>query len=170
MAPILVALGKYLVANGLPLIANAVLAKGKEVVEERLGVKLEQGMTNEQLLTLKQREFDHQEFLMNMALQDKTLEADWMKTEQVTTTERWKADMASDSWLSKNVRPGVLVYILFTYTLFAVSSAFGVEVKQAYVELMAQWGMLIMTAYFGGRSIEKVVQMVQSRKANESSE
>ncbi len=51
------------------------------------------------------------------------------------------------------------------HTIFAVGSAFGWEVKPAYVELMAQWGMLIMTAYFGGRSVEKVVQMLQKGKS-----
>lgn len=164
MAPVLVALGKYLLANGLPLVANAVLSKGKEVVEEKLGVKLDIGMTNEQLFALKEREFDHQEWLIEKALEDKRIEVDWMKTETQEVTKRWESDMSSDSWLSKNVRPAVLLYILTTYTIFAVGSAFGWEVKPAYVELMAQWGMLIMTAYFGGRSVEKVVQMVQKGK------
>ena len=77
--------------------------------------------------------------------------------EQKEVTERLKADMASDSWLSKNIRPMTLIAILAGYFIFATSSAFDLNVKQAYVELLGQWGMLIMSAYFGGRTLEKIM-------------
>ena len=72
-------------------------------------------------------------------------------------TKRWESDMSSDSWLSKNIRPMTLIAILAGYFVFATSSAFELNVKQAYVELLGQWGMLIMSAYFGGRTLEKIM-------------
>lgn len=160
-----------LIKYGLPLLAQAVASKGKEWVEEKTGEKLPDLSLGEPspdvLLKLKQLEFDKAELLVNAALEEGKMALDWMKTETQEVTKRWQADMSSDSWMSKNVRPMVLVYILVAYTVFAVGSAFGFEVKPAYVELMAQWGMLIMTAYFGGRSVEKVVQMMQKGKKND---
>lgn len=81
------------------------------------------------------------------------------ETEQNNLTERLKADMGSDSWLSKNIRPMTLIFILFTYTTFAMMSAFNYNTNQAYVELLGQWGMLIMSFYFGGRTLEKIMDM-----------
>lgn len=77
--------------------------------------------------------------------------------EQNNVSDRWKADMASDSWLSKNVRPMTLVALLIGYFVFASASAFGIEVKQVYVELLGQMIMLIVSAYFGGRTLEKIM-------------
>jgi Holin of 3TMs, for gene-transfer release len=81
------------------------------------------------------------------------------QTEQNNLTERLKADMGSDSWLSKNIRPLTLVFILLAYTTFGLMSAFDIDTKQAYVELLGQWGMLIMSFYFGGRTLEKIIDM-----------
>jgi hypothetical protein len=86
-------------------------------------------------------------------------ETDLYKTEQNNLTERLKADMGSDSWLSKNIRPMTLVYILTAYTAFALMSAWDIEVNNNYVELLGQWGMLIMSFYFGGRTLEKIMDM-----------
>ena len=77
--------------------------------------------------------------------------------EQNNVSDRWKADLGSDSWLSKNIRPMTLIAILVGYVIFATSSAFDLNVKQSYVELLGQWGMLIMSAYFGGRTLEKIM-------------
>lgn len=84
-------------------------------------------------------------------------EAEKHAASQVTT--RWTADMASDSRLSKNIRPMTLIYILVVYTLFALMSAGGWDVNESYVTLLGQWGMLIMSAYFIGRTAEKVVDI-----------
>jgi uncharacterized membrane protein (DUF106 family) len=80
-------------------------------------------------------------------------------TEQHELTERLKADMGSDSWLSKNIRPMTLVFILLTYTAFGLMSAWEIEVNNNYVELLGTWGMVIMSFYFGGRTMEKIVDM-----------
>ena len=86
-------------------------------------------------------------------------DTDLYKTEQNNLTERLKADMGSDSWLSKNIRPMTLVAILVGYFTFAIMSAFGRDANPAYVELLGQWGMLIMSFYFGGRTLEKIIDM-----------
>ena len=80
-------------------------------------------------------------------------------TEQQEVTKRQQADMASDSWLSKNIRPMTLIAILAGYFTFAGMSAFGHDTNSKYVELLGQWGMLIMSFYFGGRTLEKIVDM-----------
>ena len=84
---------------------------------------------------------------------------DGIKNEDNNVTGRWNADMASDSWLSKNIRPMSLVAIFIGYFLFAMMSAFGLNANEAYVTLLGQWGMLIMGAYFGGRTVEKLAEM-----------
>ena len=87
------------------------------------------------------------------------LAADAMKNEDNNVSTRWNADMASDSWLSKNIRPMSLVAIFIGYFLFAMMSAIGLNANEAYVTLLGQWGMLIMGAYFGGRTVEKLAEM-----------
>ena len=86
-------------------------------------------------------------------------ETELFKLEQSSLTDRHKADMSSDSALSKNIRPATLVFILAVYTIFGLMSAFEIEVNPNYVELLGQWGMLIMSFYFGGRTLEKIVDM-----------
>jgi len=86
------------------------------------------------------------------------------ETEQNNLTDRLKADMASDSWLSKNIRPMTLIAILVGYFTFAMMSAFGLETNRSYVELLGQWGMLIMSFYFGGRTLEKIMDMKKDNK------
>lgn len=81
------------------------------------------------------------------------------EVEQTNVTERWTADAATDSWLAKNIRPLSLVAIFVGYFLFALMSAFGYDAKEAYVQLLGQWGMLIMSAYFGGKTLENIMAM-----------
>ena len=87
--------------------------------------------------------------------------------EQQELTKRQQSDMASDSWLSKNIRPMTLIAILAGYFVFALMSAFGMDTNTKYVELLGQWGMLIMSFYFGGRTLEKIVDM-KAREKNEA--
>jgi uncharacterized membrane protein (DUF106 family) len=97
--------------------------------------------------------------IMSMANEAKRmeLEADMKEAEELT--KRQQADMASDSWLSKNIRPMTLIAILSGYFIFAMMSAFNMETNSKYVELLGQWGMLIMSFYFGGRTLEKIIDM-----------
>ncbi len=94
-----------------------------------------------------------------MELAELQMFADAAKNEDDNVTDRWKSDMNSDSWLSKNIRPMSLIAIFSGYFLFAMMSAFGYNANESYVSLLGQWGMLIMGAYFGGRTIEKLAEM-----------
>jgi len=91
------------------------------------------------------------------------MELEYYKTEQNNLTARLQADMASDSWLSKNIRPATLIFLLVAYSGFAVASIFGYETRGAYVELLGQWGMLVMSFYFGGRTMEKIADKVRKK-------
>ena len=75
-----------------------------------------------------------------------------------TITDRWKSDMASDSWLSKNVRPMVLVFLVVSTVLMIFIDAgvisFNVEAK--WTDLLQLVLITVIGAYFGGRSLEKV--------------
>lgn len=79
--------------------------------------------------------------------------------EQTAITDRWTADMASDSWLSKNIRPMALIAIFVAFFLFTMMSAFGYNAQESYVQLLGQWGQIIFLAYFGGRTVEKLADM-----------
>lgn len=87
--------------------------------------------------------------------------------QQQELTKRHGADMASDSWLSKNIRPLALIALVGGYFVFATGSAFGVQVTEAYVELLGQWGMLAFSFYFGSRGMEKIAQVIQGRNKKE---
>jgi len=82
------------------------------------------------------------------------------KVEQEAVSARWTADMNSDSWLSKNIRPLTMIFILSAYLLLAIGDgAEWFDVADNFVELLGQWGMLVMSAYFGGRTLEKIIDM-----------
>ena len=89
------------------------------------------------------------------------MQADIAEAQEVT--KRWEADMSSDSWLSKNIRPMALIAIFGAYFLFAMMSAFGYDANQNYVQLLGQWGQIVFLAYFGGRTAEKIIEM-QAKK------
>jgi uncharacterized membrane protein (DUF106 family) len=90
------------------------------------------------------------------------LAADTAEAQELT--KRQEADMLSDSWLSKNIRPMTLIAILVGYFVFAMMSAFDLDTNKTYVELLGQWGMLIMSFYFGGRTLEKIMDMKAKEK------
>ena len=85
------------------------------------------------------------------------LQADNIEAQEVT--KRHEADMKSDSWLSKNIRPLALIAIFVAYFLFTALSAFGYYAQESYVQLLGQWGQIIFLAYFGGRTVEKLADM-----------
>jgi len=101
--------------------------------------------------------------LVELQQQGKLAELAADTAEAQELTKRAEADMSSDSWLSKNIRPGTLVFILFVYSAFAMMSAWDIEVNNNYVELLGQWGMLIMSFYFGGRTLEKIMDMKRAK-------
>ena len=166
MIPIVASLLGSLAQNGLTLLSSAIQAKGKEVVEKTLGVKISDNPSPVEVENLRQLQFAHEERLLELGIEKAKMElaelqlfADAAKNEDDNVTDRWKSDMGSDSWLSKNIRPMSLIAIFSGYFLFAMMSAFGYNANESYVSLLGQWGMLIMGAYFGGRTIEKLAEM-----------
>ena len=166
MIPIVASLLGTLAQNGLGLLSSAIQAKGKEVVENALGVKISDNPSDAEVSKLRQLQFDHEERLLELGIEKARIEQEELQAllkaqanQEDNVSKRWQADMASDSWLSKNIRPMTLVFILITYTTFAMMSAWDIEVNNNYVELLGQWGMLIMSFYFGGRTLEKIMDM-----------
>jgi hypothetical protein len=171
MIPIVASLLGTLAQNGLGLLSSAIQAKGKEVVENALGVKISDNPTDAEVAKLRQLQYDHEERLLELGIEKARIEQEELKAllaakvaEDNNVSRRWEADMSSDSWLSKNVRPGTLVYLLTAYLIFALLDGAGYKISESYVSLLGQWGMLVMTAYFGGRTVEKVMEMRKGGK------
>ena len=85
----------------------------------------------------------------------------WIDAEadiQKNVTERWKTDMSSDSWLSKNVRPLVLIFLVVSTVLmvFIDAGVISFEVKTSWIDLLQLVLITVIGAYFGGRSYEKI--------------
>ena len=88
----------------------------------------------------------------------KELVANYEVEMEKNITSRWEADLKSDSWLSKNVRPLVLVFLIVCTMLliFIDAGALNFEVKSSWVDLLQLVLITVIGAYFGGRSFEKV--------------
>jgi hypothetical protein len=88
----------------------------------------------------------------------KELVANYEVEMEKNITSRWEADLKSDSWLSKNVRPLVLVFLIVCTMLliFIDAGALNFEVKSTWVDLLQLVLITVIGAYFGGRSLEKV--------------
>jgi hypothetical protein len=140
-----------LLKNAAPALATAVGGPlggmAMNAIASKLGVEatpsaVTQALKDNPELALKLKEIDTRAF----------------EAETKAVTDRWQADMSSDSWLSKNIRPMTLIAIFVAYFLFAALSAGGINVNESYVKLLGEWGQLIMLAYFGGRTAEKIME------------
>ena len=87
----------------------------------------------------------------------KELIANYEVEMEKTITDRWKADMNSDSWLSKNVRPLILVFLVVSTVLMIFIDAGTIQftVEQKWTDLLQLVLITVIGAYFGGRSFEK---------------
>jgi hypothetical protein len=88
----------------------------------------------------------------------KELMANYQVEMEKNITSRWEADLKSDSWLSKNVRPMVLIFLIVCTMLliFIDAGTINFEVKSSWVDLLQLVLITVIGAYFGGRSLEKV--------------
>ena len=98
MLPIIAAaaspiIGKLL-ENGLNILANAITSKGKEFVEDKIGVKLDDPVSSEDLLKLKQLEFDHQETLLKLGMETEQLRIEEVKLSDANTADARKMNAA----------------------------------------------------------------------------
>ena len=125
-----------LAKRGLSLVGEAVIAKGKDWVEEKTGIKLQEDMSSEDILKLEQFQMENSKELEKIA--------------QGNLTARHQADMSSDSWLSKNIRPLCLLFITLAITI-------GVYLPEEYVtqekfKALTDMGVWVYGYYFVGRS------------------
>ena len=97
-------------------------------------------------------------------IQKALLDAESKAQEQVT--RRWEADMKSDSWLSKNIRPMTLIFLTVSTVLiiFMDAGALQFEVKSSWIDLLQLTLITVIGAYFGGRSLEKVKNTNNNKK------
>jgi hypothetical protein len=88
----------------------------------------------------------------------KELMANYEVEMEKNISSRWEADLKSDSWLSKNVRPLVLIFLIVCTMLliFIDAGSLNFEVKSSWVDLLQLVLITVIGAYFGGRSLEKV--------------
>ena len=103
------------------------------------------------LHTSKEEKLEAEQKIKNMIM---GYEAEMQKQ----VAERWKMDMQSDSWLSKNIRPLVLIFLVVCTMLliFVDAGVIKFEVKDTWVDLLQLVLITVIGAYFGGRSLEKV--------------
>ena len=125
-------------------IFNKIFSNGaKELVSEV-------GNVVDNLTTTKEEKLEAKKKLKEVLL-------DYEKAIQVEVSERWRVDMQSDSWLSKNIRPMVLIFLCFSTVLliFIDSGVITFRVDESWIELLKVVLMTCIGAYFGGRSFEK---------------
>ena len=86
--------------------------------------------------------------------------SDYETKMEANITDRWKADMNSDSWLSKNVRPLVLIFLVVSTVLmiFIDAGTITFEVEQKWTDLLQLVLITVIGAYFGGRTMEKRIK------------
>jgi len=93
-------------------------------------------------------------------LEQKAIELE--QTIQAQVTERAKADMMSDSWLSKNVRPLALIGTSAAYLIMVIVSYFGYDPNEIWVDVIKYLLYMIFGFYFGGRTVEKSVASISA--------
>ena len=90
----------------------------------------------------------------------KELVSDYETKMEANITDRWKADMNSDSWLSKNTRPMTLIFLTLAMTIFIVlDSTILLEIKDGWVSLLEALLITVYVAYFGSRGAEKITKI-----------
>lgn len=87
------------------------------------------------------------------------LEQDVIEMQEVT--KRWQSDMASDSWLSKNIRPLSLAFLTVSLFIYIIldSSMQGFKIDKEWIDLLSSLLLLVYGGYFGARAIEKITKM-----------
>ena len=125
-------------------ILNKIFSGGAKELVEGVGGVLDN------LSTTKEEKLEAQRKIQELVSDYET------KMEQ-NITDRWKADMNSDSWLSKNVRPLVLIFLVVSTVLmiFIDAGTIAFEVEAKWTDLLQLVLITVIGAYFGGRTVEK---------------
>lgn len=137
-----------------------IFSSGVSGVIDSVGTAIDKLVTSDE----EKMQLKNELIKIELEAKNKADELNFKYEEEVT--KRHQADMTSDNWISKSIRPITLIFILIMYSLLSIASGFEFEVTESYVELLGQWGMLIMSFYFGGRTVEKVSQIVKGNNSD----
>ena len=111
----------------------------------------EVGQVIDSLTTTKEEKLEAQR-----KIQEVLMQAESQAQEQVT--RRWEADMKSDNWLSKNIRPLICIFLTAMFVIISIfdGNAGGFQIAPAYIPIYQTLLITVYGAYFAGRSIEKI--------------
>ncbi len=152
VAPLLIPVLTTLAEKGLGLITNAILAKGKDVVEKELGVDIDASLqTEEGTQALRQAQFAHEEKLLEMSLEDKKLDQDYFRLETVDADSARKREVAiatseEAGWLNKNLVP------ILALTVILGGGALLVYTKETELRMAIVGMMTMVLGYYFGKS------------------
>ncbi len=73
----------------------------------------------------------------------------------------------TESWLARNIQPITVVFLLFSYFFFALLSVFEMETRGAYVDLLGQAMIIVITAIFAGKTAERIVDIRTNKGATD---
>lgn len=146
---------------------TGLVSGGASKLIDSIGNALDKNITNKgemaaAKLAIEQEVNRHNEVLIQEATKVQL-------SEDASVSDRWKADMASGSWLSNNIRPLTLASLLiFVFTIILSESVtlpqsigIGFGVKESYVSLLENLTLTVVVAYFGSRGIEKYQKIKQ---------
>lgn len=142
-----------LLAQGLGLIGNAVLAKGKDVIEQKLGVNLEESLqTDEGKQKLLQLQVDHEEFLINSAIENRKIDLDLYKVDAADRSDARGMNTRIEesnnaSWMAKNIVP-VLALLVVVGGGTMIWASPDTDTKMAAISIVT----LVLGFYFGTSS------------------
>lgn len=154
-------MGKYKKKNGTTRVGDALrwlVKQGKEVAPEILTIagNITGVEVLNELATKIKGDTGLSETDKQMLLEE--LRHDVIEMQE--TTKRWTADMGSDSWLSKNIRPLSLAFLTLTLFLYIIldSSLEGFKIDPNWIDLLSSLLLLVYGGYFGMRSAEKITK------------
>jgi hypothetical protein len=168
MLPVLLA---ELSRRGFGLIADAVIAKGQQEVESRLGIKLPEvveELTPELRIRLAEVQNANKKYLLESALEAERIKSASQANANTAVTDRWKADTGSDVKIAKVVRPAILIYLtaFFSIATIAVMVDTKYTVPAEYLSIFKELLMMVFEAYFIGRSAEKGINLISAAIAS----
>lgn len=127
-------------------------------VVEKTGEAIDRLITSDEERLKLKNELIAIELKAKLEAQKQADDAEIKLEEEVT--ERWKIDGSGDDPLAKKVRPGALIFLLLSITFFVFvdsTTYFDFDIRQAYIDLYESLLLLVFAAYFGGRTLEKVM-------------
>ena len=127
-------------------------------VVEKAGVAIDKLVTSDEERLKLKNELVAIELQASLQAVKQANEAELKLEEEIT--ERWQSDNSTDDKLARRVRPASLIYLLLSMSFFVFVDStgyFDFEVKDAYISLYETLLLLVFAAYFGGRSLEKIM-------------